>query len=214
MNRKTSDAAQGQASSQESKRKGGRKHICRLDATNHTSSSRGEEAQKLAAGQRPAQTLGWGNTEQEQEPVADGDLGVSRNINDAQPNADVLELINAVTAMLPAFYERAKQTLAACESAHECKDWLVPALALFACGRMAEDTKLQLQIHALRIAGHASERAWKLLEEASVENGGRPPCKEQSGGHSPKVSDVSLEPDGKPKSARAAAARPDGTTLH
>jgi hypothetical protein len=120
--------------------------------------------------------------------------------------------IDADNAKLPASYERAKQALAECESIDECKTWADKAAALAAYGRMQGDTELEKQ--ALRIRVHAARRAGELLHEIPGETGGRPPRKENSGGHPPEFSDASLDPVGKPMSARAAAARAAGMSAH
>src|SRR5262245_18917195 len=165
------------------KRKGGPKDI---------SPSTGDSPEPdPSGGEGPAQTPEGAHTEQEQEPKVDGDLGVSRDINDEQATADNLPAtIGADNAKLPASYERAKLALAECESIDECKDWEDKAAALAAYGRMAGDTELEK--YALRIRAHAARRAGELLDAIPRETGGRP-RKKYSGGHSPEFSNASLE---------------------
>src|SRR5262249_52579857 len=140
-----------------------------------------------SGGEGPAQTHESEHTEQELEPKVDGNLGVSRNINDKQPNADNLPAtIDAGNAKLPASYERAKHPLAECESIDECKAWGNKAAALAAYGRMQGDTDLEKQ--ALRIRAYAARRAGELLHEIPGETGGRPPRMKNSGGHAPEFS--------------------------
>jgi hypothetical protein len=167
----------------------------------------------LSGGEGPAQTHESEHTEQELEPKDDGGLGDSRDIKDEQVTADNLPAsIDADNAKLLAYYERAKQDLAKCESIVVCKALADKAAALAIYGRMQGDTELEKQ--ARRIKVHAARRAGELLHGIPGETGGRPPRTKNSGGHSPEFIDDSWELVGKPMSARKNAARAAGMSEH
>jgi hypothetical protein len=86
-------------------------------------------------------------------------------------SAPGLLAIPTAHAPLPATYEKAKATLAACVRIDECKDWHDKAAALASYAKQAKDDELRQM--AVRIQARAIHRAGELLKEIEPGQGAR-----------------------------------------